>query len=238
MGTVPYQTAISLYSIVSDLISAKELRLGGDPMDGTDGTLILATAAEINALHDGLQRSALLQEDAASYPIPMLSWRIWDAIDTGLPGTSATDNLGLIGGTFGSSAPTLQTYDVKSAGAVTLYARTEIILPQEYVAGQTVTLRFRAAMLTTVADTSATLDVECYEADDGEGGIGADICATAAQDINSLSWANFDFTITPTALVPGSILDVRIAIAVNDGAGAAVVKACIGKAELLLDIKG
>ena len=94
-----------------------------------------------------------------------------------------------------------------------------------------------AGMTTTVASASATLDVQAYKAD-RESGVGADICATAAIDINSTSWANRDFTITATSLSPGDVLDVRIAVAVVDSATGTAVIASIGAIELLCDIRG
>jgi hypothetical protein len=156
---------------------------------------------------------------------------------TVLPGTSAADDLGLYGGTFATGSPLVQTYDVKNAGAVTLYARFECIVPDRYVAAETFTLRIYAGMETTVASASATVDIQAYLMD-GEGGIGSDLCATAAQSINSLTYANKDFTITPATLTAGAKLDVRIAVAVSDTATGTAVIASIGKISRLVDIQG
>ena len=185
-----------------------------------------------------LARSYLEQESLAVYPIPWTWWRVWDALQTNLPGTSATDDLALVGGTFATGSPSIQTSDLGGSGAVTRYARATIPLPAEYVAAETVVLRFSAGMVTTVADQSATLDVQAYLAD-REAGIGADICATAATTINSTTLADKSFTITATTLSPGDLLDVRIAVLVDDdGDGGAGITGIIGAAELLVDIKG
>ena len=89
--------------------------------------------------------------------------------------------------------------------------------------GKTTTLRLIAGMKTTVASSSCTIDAEVYRSDE-TGGVGSDICATALQSINNLTAASKDFTITPTSLVAGDMLDVRIAIATNDSAtGTAVI---------------
>lgn len=186
----------------------------------------------------GIPRSDMLQESLAAYQIPWTSWRVWNALGTNLPGTSSSDDLGLYGGTWGTNTPSIQTYDVKNVGATTLYARTTIQLPAEYVAGQTVTLRFHAGMLTTIASVSATLDVEAYLSDSESLVSGSDLCATAATTINSVSLADKDFVITPATLSPGGVLDVRIAIAVNDSGTATVVAGLIGAATLLCDIQG
>jgi len=184
-----------------------------------------------------LARSYLEQDDNKVYPINLTDFRVWDALHTNLPGTAATDDLALVGGTFGTNSPTIQTGDLKAAGATSRYARVMIPMPAEYVAGETVTLRLHAGMKTTVADTTATADVEAYESDREEG-ISADLCATAAQSINSLTLADKDFTITATNLEPGELLDVRIHLAVNDAASGTAVIGLIGAVELVCDVKG
>ena len=182
-------------------------------------------------------RSELVQDSLASYIIPVQSWRVWDAMQTNLPGTAATDDLEITTGTFGTAPATIQTGDLKAAGATTRYARTIIQLPPEYVAAETVVLRARAGMLTTVADTTTTIDFEAYKLGLDQTVTG-DLVATAATTINSLTATDIDFTVTATSLAPGDFLDVRMAIAVND---AATGTAVIGLAEvvaLLCDIKG
>jgi len=184
-----------------------------------------------------LARSAILsQVELAQFTVPWTAWRVWDAMQTNLPGTPLTDDLGLVGGTWASASPSLRTEDLKAAGATASYARAQIPLPAEYETGQSVTLRFHAGMITTVSDTTATLDVVCYETDE-ESGISADICATAATTINSVVLADIDFTITPTALTAGDLLDVRIHTAINDGATATAVIGCIGAVKLLCDVR-
>ena len=110
-------------------------------------------------------------------------------------------------------------------------------LPPEYDAAETIQIRAHAGMLTTVADNTATLDFEVYKSDE-EAGIGADICATAAQSINSLTLADKDFTVTATGLSAGDVLDIRMTTAVNDAATGTVVKAIVGAVKIMLDIKG
>jgi hypothetical protein len=92
-------------------------------------------------------------------------------------------------------------------------------------------------METTGASASATLDVE-VDKSDRAAGLGSDLCATAAQTINSLTFANKDFTITPTGLSAGDVLDVRLTVTVTDSATATAVTASIGAVEFLVDIKG
>lgn len=186
---------------------------------------------------NGIARTQLAQDDLVVNVIPMTSLRVWDALQTNLPGTAATDDLALIGGTFATASPKVSAGDLKAAGATTRYARFQVALPTNYVSGETVTLRLYCGMGTTVAGTSCTVDAQVYEAD-GAAGISADLCTTNAQSMNSLTFANKDFTITPTALVAGDVLDIRIAVACNDAATGTVVEPIVGKISLLTDVKG
>jgi hypothetical protein len=185
-----------------------------------------------------ITRSNLTQENLAVYPIPPQAWRVWDALQTNLPGTGASDDLAIIGGTFGAGVPSIQTGDLKNAGATTRYARAQVQLPPEYVAGETVTIRANAGMVTTVASASATIDFEVYKSDRGILVSGIDLVVPSSQSINSLTFGDKDFNVTATTLGPGDILDIRMAIAVNDSATGTAVIGCAGSVELLCDIRG
>ncbi len=181
-------------------------------------------------------RATILKQETARFPIPWSSLRIFDAYQTALTGTANTDDLALIGGTFGTAPPMVQAGSAAIA-SITRYARFQVIVPECYVAGQAFALVFSAGMKTTVADTSATLDVECYRADKISG-ISADLCTTAAQSINSLVFADKSFTITPGTLLPGDILDCRITIAAVDAATGAAVTPTIAGMDISCAIKG
>lgn len=183
-------------------------------------------------------RTTILKQDAnAIFPMMLTSLRVWDAYSTNLPGTAATDDLALIGGTFATAPPTISAGDLKNAGATTRYARFQFQLPECYDSGETVTLSISAGMATTIASVSCTVDVECYKIDKITG-IGSDLCATAAITINSLVFGAKDFTITPSGLVAGDTFDVRIAIACNDSGTGTEVTPTIAAIDLLCDIKG
>jgi hypothetical protein len=156
-------------------------------------------------------------------------------------GTPSTETLKYVPGTHGTNAPSLQTDNFAMNDAATAYyARGEIQLPAEYVAAQSVELRIHAGMLTTVADQSpgCTVDVEVYKTDE-DGTSTGDLCADAAvsNNMNSLTFADIDFTITPTTLSPGDLLDVRLTVTGDDNATATVVKGCIGSVQLLCDVR-
>lgn len=204
------------------------------------GDLIVAGSIRLNGtLSPAVAKANILAiAELQAYPIPLTDFRVWDAMQTLLPGTPSADDLGLVGGTFGTATPSLRSEDLKTLGATNKRARVLVQLPWDYVAGESVTLRFKAGMITTVAGTSATLDCEVFKLqDDPDDAIGSDLVSTSATTMNSLVFANIDFALTPTSLSPGDILDVRITAAVNDGASATAVIAGITSAKLLVDVR-
>jgi hypothetical protein len=190
----------------------------------------------LTARDNQIARTKLLQEDLVAIGVPLSSLKVWDDLSANLPGTAAADDLAIIEGTWGTDAPTIQTSDAKAA-TVTQYARFEIPISDSYVLGQTIQIRIRAGMITTISDTSATVDLQVY-VNDGDGAAGSDLCTTAAQSINSLTKADFDFTLTGTSLVRGDVLDCRVAIAITDSATGTAVIGEISKISLLQDIRG
>lgn len=211
-------------------------------VDGTlTATTINATTASItNAMCTStmaLARSKLAQDTLQPFTLPLTQFRTWDALATNLPGTPAADDLGLDNATFGTGSPHLTAGDLKAAGATTRYARAHVVIPAEYDDGETCNIRLHAGMLTTVADTSCVCDVECYRSDE-EGGISADLVTTSSTTMNSLTFADIDFTLTPTTFVSGDTLDIRITITCTDAATGTAVEPVIGAVQLLCDIKG
>ena len=203
-----------------------------------DDVTVTGTLKAPNTAISPQTRATILEQDPlAVFPIPWDSLRVWDAYTTNLPGTAASDDLGLIGGTFGSAPPKIQAGDLKNAGATSRFARFQVILPECYEAGQTVNIVVSAKMETTVASTSCTVDIEAYQLDK-VGGISADLCATAAQSINSTTQANKTFAITASTLAPGDVLDIRLTIACNDTGTGTAVTPTIYALDLQCDIKG
>lgn len=195
--------------------------------DVVEAILDFGVAAVIGA------RSAWPQEDAVVYPVPLTDCRTWDSLAVNIPATAANDNLALITGTAGTDAPQIQSSDF---GGTTCdqYTSFEFTLPPEYVAGETITLRVRAAMQ-VIADTSCTLDALVYR----QAAPTVDICATAAVSINSATPANKDFTITPDNCVPGDLLRVILRVQGTDSGNAAdYIQAILSRIQMLLDIKG
>jgi len=200
-------------SINGDCVVSGALRLGG-------GITPLKGVAD------------LLTPEEKTCTIPWTVWRIWDAITSPLPAVAATDDLALIVGTLGTNAPSVQGLD--SGGLNTTgYMRAQLPIPADYVAGQSLKIRFHAGMLTSVADTTCTLDMVAYKSDE-ESLVGADLASAAvANNIKSLVFADVDFTITASGLSPGDMLDVRVSINTVDGANADVLIPCIGAVKMV-----
>ncbi len=181
-------------------------------------------------------RADLVQDDYAQEQVDFTSLRIWDAYQTAL-GSAGSDDLGLTAGAFGTGCPYVTGGDCKTITA-TRYARFEKTLGPEYVDGESIRLNIVAGMLTAIADTTATVDVEAYL----EGGdtlkSGSDLVTTGLQSINSLTFATFPFEITGSGRSRGDKLDIRIKIAVIDAAGGSAVIPAIAKIAFLKDIKG
>ena len=184
----------------------------------------------------GITRSSLVQDDLAAFVIPFTRWRIHDNLSGLLPATAAADDLGLDGETFGTESPYLVTSDAK-ATTVTQYGRFQFGLPPSYVSGQSVRVQIKAGMKTTISDGTATVDVELYKSDD-DGGVGADLCATAAQSLNSLTQTTLDFDVTSSGLSAGDLLDVRVTVAITDAATGTAVLGKLSRVSVLADIKG
>jgi len=199
------------------------------------GTLDLSKGT-FQGRDDQIPRSYLTEEVLAEDASNLTQLRTWDDLAALLPGTAADDDLAVVEGTWGTNAPRIQTSDAK-ATSVTQRLRFRRRLGAEYVAGGDVHLRVRAGMNTTVSDGTATVDVECY-ADDEDGGVGADLCATDAQSINNLTKADKDFVMTATSLAPGTVLDFRVTIAITDAATGTAVIGEISRIALLRDIRG
>lgn len=216
-GDITVQGACSFPGGITDLAAGQ-----------ITNTEVSATAA--------IARSKLAQDDLLYFGVNLTDLRIHDAPASFLPTTAASDDLGLIIGTFGSSSLLVQTSDADNT-TVTQYARFFTTLPYSYVSGQTVAVETYAGMETNAANGTATIDIQAYESD-GEGGVSSDLCITSPQSINSLTYGTDTFQLTQTSLAAGDLLDVRITIAVTDSATGAAVLGSLGKVWIKCDVKG
>lgn len=183
-----------------------------------------------------IDRADLTEESLIEYTIPLSSMRVHDDFAANLGSSATSNNMGLVTGTPGTDAPTLQGSDFGGT-SVNDKASFQFALPPEYVSGGSISLRVRGAMLTTISDGTATIDVECWPQDD-DGAASSDICATSAQSINNLTPAAKTFTITPTNLVVGDVLTFRLSFGGSDSGDAGVMIPELSKVSVLLDIRG
>lgn len=197
----------------------------------------MTTYLDLNVPLPAIPRADLAQRTGCEFVVPWHAFRVWDAVATNLPAAAANDDLGLVGGTWATDSVVIEAGDLKAAGATTRYAWFSWAIDEKYDSGQALTLRIRCKVETTVADTSCTVDVECYKADH-EGGIGSDLVSTSATSFNSTTVSNKDFVISPTGLEAGDILNVRLAVACNDAATGTAVTPQIGKVSWIATVKG
>lgn len=166
-----------------------------------------------------------------SFDVPLGNARVHDAIQTNLPGTSATDDLALLGTDYAY----LGTGDVMNS-SVTRYARlTDVIIPYSYVDGETLDVLVWASA--QVATVSATVDCECF-LQDGTGTASSDLCTTAATTCNSATAAAKTFNITAASLAGGCRLNLRLALIVNDTGGGDACVAKITRVQIRCNTKG
>jgi hypothetical protein len=201
------------------------------------GDLDIRGSLKVRGTLPTIPRTNLEQDDFQPLELPLTMLRVWDAFATAL-GSPGNDDLGITAGTFATGAPYVTAGDLKAAGATTRRARCLIALPYNYVAGQSVRIVLTAGMLTTIADTSCTVDVEAYKLDGDTTIGGSDVVSTAAQSINSLTFADLNFDLTPTTLDAGTMLDVRISVTCTDAATGTAVTPAIAAARIEFDLKG
>jgi len=235
-----------VYLTVADLLAGDSVTVStaGFPTDGTLhvplATIVTSAGAFDHADitdHRGRAVLAPIRDGLKTLAIPLTDLRRTGDLSA-LPTAGDGTDLGLAAGTHGTASSRLASTAVGAGASGTEKARFLVALPPDYIDGRTVTLRLHARAADTAA-TSATVDVEAY-APDGEGGVGADLCATAAQNVNGdTDWADVDFTITATNLAAGDVLDVEITVAINDsGGGGDGAQVEIGAVEILLDAIG
>lgn len=171
------------------------------------------------------------------HPIDLTSCRVHDALATNLPATAATDDLALITGTPGTSAPELQGLDFGGT-STTAYATFSFAVPGNYRDGEAFSIVMKnAGMLTTISDGTATVDLSVWS-DDFDGTLSADLVSTAATTLNSLTLADVTFALTATTLAKGQLLHCRIKVAGTDSGNAGVMIPTISAVQVLCDTRG
>ncbi len=191
----------------------------------------ILTASFLNAI----TRMNLAQEDLAPAPIPIMGWRY--ANGNTVDATGGAGNPQIVAGGYGSGTLLLRGQDAHGT-TKTETVQLEAVLPDSYVAGETVTLTLTARFSDSGTGTMSakSIDVEAYEIAEA-GTVGADICATAAQTLTT-SMAQYSFTLTPTNLIAGDRINIFSRIVLTESGGSGAQKAEFGGATLKRDIKG
>lgn len=189
---------------------------------------------DFEAAATAIPRSYLEQEDLVPFPIPLIDWYVHDSRER-LPATAAADDLAFKIGTFATSPDSIESSDAAGT-TITQYALARWIVPEGFVTGQT--LQFVANFkMQTVSDGTATLDIQVFE-NTKVGGIGSDLYAGAAVDVNDSAATDYSFAITSTGLSAGDELIIRMALAVTDSLTGSGVIGQFNYTELQADIKG
>lgn len=195
---------------------------GAEPVfdfQNLDGDSVLKADGEgVSAIRvDGADRAAELVEAvvpaAKAYAIDLTGLRQAAAMKDALPDAPNATTLGLADAA-GSLVTGTQTNGGTTAAA-TETAAFQFPLPAEYQAGGAVTVRVRAKV-SALQEVADTVDVAVKKV--GDAGLGADICATAAQALTA-EYADYDFTVTPTGLAAGDVLNVVVTLATDDTGG-------------------
>ena len=243
---IPRQTDDVPYMVASKAIAAyTKVYAAAAGKISDSGTIVVGYTLSEAATGDGAlvpvvrvpalsARSGLTTDAATAYNIPLS--RMGLSTTLAMLGASAgAGYFGMTPGTFGSAAPKL-IGEAASGNTKTDTCRFLFALPAEYVAAGTITVRVKARMNNTLT-VGGSIDVTgCYKTD-GAAGIGSDLCTTTLQALTT-SFANYDFTITPTGLAAGDLLDIQLTGIATDTGGATGYLIEIGAVEILLDVKG
>lgn len=173
----------------------------GRPTDARDSNLLYLGIGQFNG---GVRSGSNVTK------VPLNQFRAPAAWKDDLGDTATAAILGLAD-TVGS----VMLSTAANGNTVTQSAVVAIALPESYAPGGTVTVRIRAKQHDTLLTVGTTVDLVAKLVGDT---LGSDICTTAAQTLTT-SYANYDFTVTPTGLVAGDILALDCFLALNDTGG-------------------
>lgn len=112
----------------------------------------------------------------------------------------------------------------------------EFQLPPEYVAGGDISIRAGVDVVGTGALGTCTIDFSAYLQNKTSGAVGSDLVSTAAQAISATA-ALLTFVVTPTGLVAGDLLIIKMTTSV-DNTNSTAIQAQISGLDVLCDIKG
>lgn len=199
-------------NITEDKFAFSDESASGDPTKGEDLAHLIAAMVGTGLAQNSSTKALELAPAAKACAIQLSDLRLQAAWKDALPDAPNATALG-VADAAGSLLTGTQTNGGATASASEVAAFL-FVLPQEYVAGEAITVRVRAKVSAT-RTVSQTVDVVAKKVGDT---LGSDICTTAAQSLTT-SYANYDFTVTPTSLVAGDVLWVEVYLATDDTGG-------------------
>jgi hypothetical protein len=212
---------------------AKQVVLSGGEIEvRSGGTLDIQSGATLTA--GSISRATLTEDALKPYAMPISQW--YSAADAEpLVTAIAADkfNIAAVGTGVLGFAGKVAVEGVNTTESPTMAA--QFILPAEYVSAGDVSI-IVTAKVTNVADTK-TIDVLASEINYTAGTLGADICATAVQNVTT-SFVDYTFVITATGLVAGDGLQITVNGVVTDAAGGTTTGMQITGIRLVCDVKG
>ena len=238
-------------AIKASLLRAKALYVGfvaGAP-EVDDSTLEVAAdtlrvkAGGITTSHlassAGVLRSQLATDVAAkAYGVPLTSMKNTDG------STIAAGSAGVSGGFSVNVASHVETLVGQTADSATKtsVARFRYALPDNYVAGGTITFTIATKLIsvtgTGVTNNGSDCDLSAYK--QAHGAVGSDLVTTNAATYAALdTWYDKAFTVDPTGLVAGDVLSFEITLrAIESNAGNGTLQSAIGEVSIAVDVKG
>lgn len=150
------------------------------------------------------------------FRVPMLDFRTVTGIDL-----TAAAQANIFGRTYTPGTTESLVTESASSNTKTDVACVDIVLPDDYKAGQNVTITAYQKITIGGGTLSAkTLDLEAFLQSD-TATQGADICATAAQTMTNAG-GDVAFTLTGTTLTPGAVITLKFTAVLTETAGSGV----------------
>lgn len=209
---------------------------GGDlTITGSDQTIVLADAGDMvefvvartksGSTVSHVWRVASDSRQAGSQSTKEMQIPIgpnWVAPDdlANLSGSVASGDLALVTGTMGTSAPTLYA-DGTPTGEENYGARTQVIVPEDYVGGTNIELEVDIVVGTALADVTIDLETLVVRQADPDASLVASGDESLVVDIGTD--ATYSVTLegdqSSNNIAPGDALDIRLNLEITDDTG-------------------
>ncbi len=203
-------------------------------IDGVNRKLTVPSGSTFDFPVGTIQRADLIEEALVPYRIPLSSVLGADGADLAITETA---------GDFYRNIGTNQLLILGEVSNGTVGADTEVSvgwfefqLPAEYVAGGDISIRAGVDVVGTGALGTCTIDFSAYLQNATSGAVGSDLVTTAATAITATAGLK-SFVVTPTGLVAGDLLIIKMTTSV-DNTNSTAIQAQISGLDVLCDIKG